>query len=92
MARRAAEVVAVRNLAGKFGLGRGATMRGFRYLPARLLPDGRSEATVEYIVRFRRAEPDLRAGGPCGHVRKSENQNAEKSNQDSYARLDFSTR
>lgn len=92
MARRAAEVVAVRNLAGKLGLGRSATVRGFRYLPARLLPDGRIEVTVEYIVRFRRAEPDLPDGGPCRHVRKSENQNAEKSKQDRYVRLDFSTR
>ena len=46
MAKRAAEVIAVRNLARKLGLGPRATVRGFRYLPAKYLPDGRVEVTV----------------------------------------------
>lgn len=46
MARRAAEVIAVRNLARKLGLGARATVGGFRYLPAKYLPDGRVEVTV----------------------------------------------
>ena len=46
MAKRAAEVIAVRNLARKLGLGSRATVRGFRYLPAKYLPDGRVEVTV----------------------------------------------
>lgn len=60
MARRAAEVVAVRNLAAKLQgqpipTGRAGTahtrldavVRGFRYLPSRELPDGTIEVTVE---------------------------------------------
>jgi len=60
MARRAAEVVAVRNLAaslrgqpvpaGQAGVARSrldGVVRGFRYLPARELPDGTIEVTVE---------------------------------------------
>ena len=59
MARRAAEVVAIRNLAAKVhgltvdpteGTGRmttAARIRGFRYVSTRSLPDGRVEVTVE---------------------------------------------
>ena len=62
MARRAAEVVAVRNLAAKLEASKpeqqsrcydhcaGTTprlVRGFRYLPPRTLPDGRVAVTVE---------------------------------------------
>lgn len=48
MARRAAEVVAVRNLARKLGFSRHTRVRGFRYLPARFLRNGWVEVTVEY--------------------------------------------
>lgn len=63
MARRAAEVVAVRNLAAKVyghhvessgGTQRTTVrglIRGHRYLPARVLPDGRVQVTVELPVR-----------------------------------------
>jgi len=50
MAQRGAEVAAVRNLTRKLGLGPGATLRGFRYLPPRFLPDGRVEVTVEFDI------------------------------------------
>jgi len=55
MARRAAEVVAVRNLATKLGHGRRATLRGFRYVSTRYRPDGSVEVTVESARRVRRA-------------------------------------
>lgn len=48
MARRAAEVVAVHNLALKLGLPSGTRVRGFRYLPPIYHPDGRVEVTVEW--------------------------------------------
>ena len=47
MARRAAEVVAVRNLARKLGYGDHATLRGFRYVSALYRADGSVEVTVE---------------------------------------------
>ena len=59
MARRAAQIVAVRNLAREVGgledapaggTGRmtsTTTIRGFRYVSSRLLPDGRGQVTVE---------------------------------------------
>jgi hypothetical protein len=60
MARRAAEVIAVRNLAARLqgraaqhastGTGHAsvdALIRGYRYLPATVLPDGSVEVTVE---------------------------------------------
>ncbi len=47
MARRAAEVVAVRNLATKLGMGHRAALRGFRYVSTRHRPDGSVEVTVE---------------------------------------------
>jgi hypothetical protein len=48
MARRAAEVVAVRNLARKLGYGPRAKIRGFRYVSAEFLIDGSVRVTVEY--------------------------------------------
>lgn len=45
MARRAAEVTAVRNLATRLYTDR---VGGFRYLPARTLPNGWVEVTVEW--------------------------------------------
>jgi hypothetical protein len=50
MARRAAEVVAVRNLAEKTRL-HGRKLGSFRYAQTRYLPDGRVEVTVETILR-----------------------------------------
>jgi hypothetical protein len=67
MARRAAEVVAVRNLAAKLhnvsvdsteGTGHitmATRIRGFRYRSSRLLPDGRVEVTVELPLTHRSA-------------------------------------
>jgi hypothetical protein len=49
MARRAAEVVAVRNLASKLGLPSGARVPSFRYVEARELKGGAVEVTVETI-------------------------------------------
>ena len=51
MARRAAEVRAVRNLAVKLGFGRRARVRGFRYTATRYRPDGSVEVVVEQPVR-----------------------------------------
>lgn len=48
MARRAAEVTAVRNLAAKLRLPPGSYVRGFRYLPPIYRPDGWVEVVVEY--------------------------------------------
>ena len=48
MARRAADVIAVRNLANKLGLGRRATIRGFRYVLTEYRPDGSVRVVVEY--------------------------------------------
>ena len=47
MARRAAEVVAARNLARKLGCRRRATLHGFRYVSTDHLPDGSVRVTVE---------------------------------------------
>ena len=47
MARRAAEVRAVRNLAIKLGYGRRATVRGFRYVSTEYLVDGSVRVMVE---------------------------------------------
>ena len=47
MARRAAEVSAVRNLARRLGHGDHATLHGFRYVSTRYLVDGSVEVTVE---------------------------------------------
>lgn len=67
MARRAAEVTAVRNLAAKLhdlpvdsteGTGRITTatcVRGFRYGSSRLLPNGRVEVTIEFPLTRRGA-------------------------------------
>ena len=51
MARRAAEVVAVRNLAKKLGYPRRATIRGFRYVSTEYLDDGSVRVTAEYPLR-----------------------------------------
>jgi hypothetical protein len=48
MARRAAEVVAVRNLATRLGCGRRARIRGFRYAATTYRADGSVEVVVEY--------------------------------------------
>jgi hypothetical protein len=47
MARRAAEVAAVRNLATKLGLGPNAGLSGFRYVSIRHRTDGAVEVIVE---------------------------------------------
>ncbi len=59
MARRAADVVAVRNLANKLGLGRRARMRGFRYVLTEYRPDG----SVMVVVEYPRTPVRRRAGG-----------------------------
>jgi len=51
MARRAAEVVAVRNLARKLNLGHPARIRGFRYTHTAYHVDGSVTVTVEYRRR-----------------------------------------
>jgi len=56
MARRAAEVRAVADLAGKLGHRPGERIRGFRYVKTRDLPGGRVEVTVE-ARRMRRPGP-----------------------------------
>ncbi len=48
MARRAAEVVAVRNLARELGHERQARIRGFRYASTEYLANGSVKVTVEY--------------------------------------------
>ena len=53
MARRAAEVVAVRNLATKLGYTRRATIRGFRYASTAYRADGSVEVVVEYPASWR---------------------------------------
>ena len=69
MARRAAEVVAVRNLAAQLagandgpsasarGVRLQATLRGFRYVAVRTLSDGRVEVTVEMPLRPAESPP-----------------------------------
>lgn len=51
MARRAAEVIAVRNLARRLGMGRRARLRGFRYVFTQYRPDGTVKVVVEYPRR-----------------------------------------
>ncbi|MFH1110861.1 MAG: hypothetical protein V1790_16935 [Planctomycetota bacterium] len=50
MTRRAAEVVAVRNLAAKLGLGPRARLPAFRYVATKHLANGSVEVTVETTV------------------------------------------
>ena len=64
MARRAAEVRAVRKLATRLGLGRRATLRGFRYVSEDERPDGSVEVWVEY-----RRRPGTRRGACPGNTR-----------------------
>ena len=54
IARRAAEVVAVRNLAIKAGFGTTGTTPAFRYVSYRNLAGGAVEVTVESTVTARR--------------------------------------
>lgn len=51
MAQRAAEVVAVANLAKRLGNGQRARVRGFRYVSTRVRPNGSVEVVVEKRVR-----------------------------------------
>ena len=60
MARRAAEVRAVRALADKLGYPRRATIRGFRYVSTVYRPDGTVEVIVEYPVPARSASTGSR--------------------------------
>lgn len=53
MARRAAEVTAVRNLAVKLGIRPGFRVGPFRYVSYRTLPGGGEEVTVETLVAGR---------------------------------------
>lgn len=59
MARRAAEVVAARNLAARLGLPAGARLGPFRYVAYRDLPSGGVEVTVEAQVTV--LQPPVRA-------------------------------
>jgi hypothetical protein len=49
MARRAAEVAAVRSLGRKLGLGSNARVGNFKYVATRTLPGGAVEVTVEAV-------------------------------------------
>jgi len=49
MAKRAAEVRAVRNLAGKLGRPQTTTIRGFRYVSTTYRADGSARVVVEYV-------------------------------------------
>lgn len=51
MARRAAEVIAVRNLARKLGMRSKARLRGFRYVLTEYRADGTVKVVVEYPRR-----------------------------------------
>lgn len=51
MAQRAAEVVAVADLARRLGYGNRARIRGFRYVSASVRADGSVEVVVEKRVR-----------------------------------------
>ena len=53
MAKRAAEVIAVRNLGVKLGLPPGSQIGPFRYVGTHFLPNGSVEVTVETTVRSR---------------------------------------
>lgn len=55
MARRAAEVAALRNLAVKLGLGTQGRLPSFRYVSTRRLPNGSVEVMVETTVPVSRA-------------------------------------
>jgi hypothetical protein len=54
MAKRAAEVVAVRNLATKLGYGDRARLTGFRYVSAHSRSDGSVMVVVETTLGTRR--------------------------------------
>jgi hypothetical protein len=56
MARRAAEVRAVRALAAKLGYHHRATIRGFRYVSTTYRPDDTVEVVVEYPSRVRQGD------------------------------------
>ena len=57
MARRAAEVTAVRNLAAKLGMPPNTRIHSFRYVSARNLPGGAVEVMVETIANGRATAP-----------------------------------
>jgi hypothetical protein len=52
MARRAAEVDAIRNLGVRLNLRQGSRIGSFRYVTTRDLPNGAIEVTVEKKVRL----------------------------------------
>jgi hypothetical protein len=65
MALRAAEVVAVRNLAVRLGVGPQGRLPTFRYVSTKYLPNGSVEVTVETTVPFGRnttASPTTKNG------------------------------
>lgn len=63
MAKRAAEVRAVRNLATKVGHGRRTTIRGFRYLSTTYRTDGSVRVVVKYAKpRYSRSHSLQRVG------------------------------
>ncbi len=66
MARRAAEVVAVRNLAKKLGIESGERVSGFRYVVTKDLPNGKVEVTVEKTIEVprRSVQPPKTPSGP----------------------------
>lgn len=64
MARRAAEVVAVRNLAAKLGVGPRGRLPSFRYVSTKHLSNGSVEVTVETTVSVGRNM----AASPQGNV------------------------
>ena len=60
MARRAAEVRAVRNLAIKLGYGRRPTVRGFRYVSMEYLVDGSVRVLVEIPLSGVKHQPRMK--------------------------------
>jgi len=70
MARRAAEVVAVRNLAAKLGIGPQGRLPAFRYVSTKHLPNGSVEVTVETTVPFGRNTTTLPTPRNGAHPRR----------------------
>jgi hypothetical protein len=64
MARRAAEVEAVRNLAAKLGLGRRARLPAFRYVGTKHFANGSVEVTVETVTPHAGVRPTTWRQGP----------------------------
>lgn len=65
MARRAAEVTAMRNLAVKLGLGSHERLPSFRYVSARNLSNGSVEVTVETTTPVYRGAKSKTTKGNC---------------------------